>query len=260
MFPVYFQTISVVNNTIQVMSDDAFCGLTILVTLILKQCKHYRMSPVDTVKDTLQVLNVNGNYISKIPQHYTQDFTALEDLVLSENRLTEIPDLSSAHQTHQTIMLSSNNITTIPSSLLDDTYPSLIRVSFSNNQIKMIPNGLLAAWPPVLRFSIDGNKLTHLDIYLFLGGNNTSDVETHLHDNLWRCDAAFSWFADIKLGNQISMFCGTIRCGIYERGCLRNYEYIRCAGPEAYALKRIKDLSTYMTIGQHMSPDSKLDL
>ena len=56
------------------------------------------------------------------------------------------------------------------------------------------------------------------------------------------------------------MFGATIRCGIYEQGCLRNYEYIRCAEPEAYALKRIKDLSAYMTIGQHMSPDSKLDL
>ena len=253
MYPVYFQTISVINNTIHVMSDEAFCGLTILVTLILKQCKLNRMPPVDRVKDTLQVLNVNGNYISKIPQHYFQDFTALKHLVLSENQLTKIPDLSPAHQTLQTIMLSSNNIITIPFSLLDHAYPSLKRVSFSNNQIKMIPNGLLAAWPRILRFSIDGNKLTHLDIYLFRGGNDTSDVEIHLHDNPWRCDAAFSWFAELKLGNYISMYGATIRCGIYDRGCFRNYEYIRCAGPEAYALQRIKDLGTYITIAQHMS-------
>ena len=244
----YFQKISVVNNMIHIINDDAFDGLSSLILLILINCKLRQMPPVNTVKDTLQLLNVRGNAITEIPQRYFEDFTSLKQLFISNNKLMEIPDVSPARCTLQGVKLSFNNITSIPSSLFDHIYPFLTSVWLSRNKIKTIPTGLLSAWPKIQVFGIDRNKLNRIDKYLFDDGNGTSYVEIHLLHNPWRCDSALSWFAELNIESHKDMYGTLLSYGIYGRWHFRSYAAMVCAEPQAYAGKRIKDVGTCMII------------
>ena len=108
-------------------------GLSSLNFLTLKQCKLRQMSAVGTVKDTLQLLNFNGNRITQISRQYFEGFTYLKQVFLADNRLIRIPDVSPVRHALQMMALSFNYITSIPSLLLDHIYPCLTSVCLYNN-------------------------------------------------------------------------------------------------------------------------------
>ena len=140
-FSSYLQKISVADNLIHLMRDEALCGLNNLLELILKRCELRQMPPLHPVKNTLQLLNVHDNNISKISRDYFDGCTALTYLTLSKNKLSSFPDVSPARQTLNLLKISSNGIRAISRTMIDSTFPYLEEVYVFENEIKVMPCG-----------------------------------------------------------------------------------------------------------------------
>ena len=237
IFMFWFQMISVMNNAIRVISNDAFLGLNELAVLIMRQTRLQKMPPVETVKDTLQILTLYENHITAIPQDYFEGFFVLRELSLSKNRLTVFPEVRPVRETLQILRISSNNITSISSSIIDNIYPSLTEVALCGNEITKIPTDTLSAWPNIQHFDIGANKLSQVDKEVFVSFNGSSDVQVNLYDNPWRCDAALSWFTELSMETYIETTGAVLICGIIGRMRFRNYRGLVCAAPKAYVGK-----------------------
>ena len=224
------------------MRDEALCGLNNLLELILKRCELRQMPPLHPVKDTLQLLNVHDNNITKISRNYFDGCTALIYLTLSKNKLSSFPDVSPARQTLNLLKISSNAIPAISRTIIDSTFPNLEEVYISCNEIKVVPCGMLSAWPNIHKIDIKYNMLARLNKCIFTGGNKTSKVKIYASRNHFRCDASLSWFAKLSTRNYITTTGVSLIYGIFGRVRFQDYGLIACATPVAYFGKYIKDL------------------
>ena len=200
------------------------------------------MPPLEPVKDTLQVLNVHDNNISKISRDYFEGCNALAYLTLSKNKLSSFPDVSPARQTLNLLKISSNVISAISQTITDSTFPYLEEVDISNNEIKMVPCTMLSAWPNIHIINIKYNMLSRLNKCIFTDGNKTSQVKVFAYGNPFRCDAALSWLTKLSTGNYTVITGRLITYGIFGRARFRDYGLLTCETPDAYFGKYIKDL------------------
>ena len=202
LFVLWFQMFSVENNVIDEISHDAFFGLKKLAFLKIKQSKLCEMPPLDTVKDTIQVLILYGNRITFTPQDYFEGFLVLRELILSQNRLIIFPEVHPVRKTLQMLRISHNNITSISSSIVDNVYPYLTEICLNGNKMVKIPTDVLSAWPNIRYFDIEGNQLSKLDEDVFGGFNGSYYVQINLFLNPWRCDSALAWFTELSTGKK----------------------------------------------------------
>ena len=239
---------SVEDNIIITMDIDALSGLAMLEVLHLKRCHLRQMPPVvDTVKRTLEVLNLHGNRISTIVVDYFDGFATLTHLQLSENQLKTIPDLKPLRGTLIHLSFSSNCITDISPSLYTNTFASLTSIKLLDNLISNFPCCVFSKWPNLGEFDISYNHLHSFTFPEFLVFNATKDVFMRLGYKRWRCDSALAWLAELDIAEVVRM--GSTRR--YSRSgflWFLDYDIIRCAGPPRHAHKRILELCKFKVI------------
>lgn len=89
----------------------------------------------------LTYLDLSKNQIKELPNNLSKSFPALQDLNLSDNFITEIPEDQSDDSVFPTTLkvlnLSNNLITKLPSSVTN--LPNLANLNIDNNQIETIP-------------------------------------------------------------------------------------------------------------------------
>ena len=245
--------ISVVNNVIDEIRHDAFFGLNKLAFLKIKQSNLREMPPLDTVKDTIQVLILYGNRITFIPQDYFEGFLVLRELILSQNRLIIFPEVRPVRNTLHMLRISHNNITSISSSIVDNVYPYLTEICLNGNKMMKIPTDVLSTWPNIRYFDIEGNQLSKLDEDVFGGFNGSYYVQINLFRNPWRCDSALAWFTELSTGKNIENPDFGPPYGILGRVRFLFYTIIQCAEPEAYFGKMISNLGMFMVTNQNIN-------
>ena len=246
------QMISVEDNIIITMDVGALSGLAMLEVLLLKRCHLRQMPPlVDTVRYTLEVLNLQGNRISTIVPDYFDGCASLTYLQLSENQLKTIPDLGPLSGTLIHLSFISNCITDIPPSLYANTFAALTSIKMADNLIANFPCCVFSKLPNLGEFDISYNHLHSFTFPEFLVFNATKDVFMRLGFNRWRCDSALAWLAELDIVEVFRM--GSTRR--YSRSgfvWFLDYDIIRCAGPPRHAhirlLKLCKSKVIYITL------------
>ena len=240
--------ISAEDNIIITMDVGALSGLAMLQVLLLKRCQLRQMPPVvDTVKYTLEVLNLHGNRISTIGPDYFEGFVTLTLLQLSGNQLKTIPDLGPLSGTLIHLSFISNCITDISHSLYANTFAALTSIKLADNLIANVPCCVFSKWPSLAEFDISYNYLHSFPFPEFLVFNARKDVFMRLGFNRWRCDSALAWLAELDIGEVVRM--GSTRR--YSRSgfvWFLDYDIIRCAGPPRHARIRLLKLSKFKVI------------
>lgn len=94
-----------------------------------------------------------------------QQSTKLAVMVLTNNKLTEIPPTFNTHLPGlRQLALGGNQISKLPARL---RHPSLAKLDLHGNDLTSIPTGFLDELANVQEIRLDGNKLTSIPPFLF---------------------------------------------------------------------------------------------
>ncbi|OQR99542.1 hypothetical protein ACHHYP_05828 [Achlya hypogyna] len=108
----------------------------------------------------LQALNIMGNKFQSIPPTVFQHWTTVTWLGLAEANLTGLPPEMSLMVNLERLILIGNQLSEIPEAWWTG-FPMLQRYEMSNNQIKVLPPGLIAAKPKAL-IDLSNNPLVQV--------------------------------------------------------------------------------------------------
>ena len=182
---VVFQTLLIKDCTGELIPHkDDFRGLNLRELKII-HCAMAEPPYLSHIKNTLHLLRLSGNNISKIPNNYFEGCMRLEMVYLTENELIAVPYLGFIRQSVLILDLSANKIQNI--SWLYDSLPVVQSVSLEFNLITEICMSFHFNWP----------RLTNLD----LGNNNLTSFYLppdrgwiiYLVGDPFHCDERLSW-------------------------------------------------------------------
>lgn len=114
-----------------------------------------------TLADTLELLDLSGNYLSELPEDFDR-FQNLKILFLSENNFTKIPCILAKCKNLDIIGFKANQISQIE----EDAFPEDLRwLILTNNHLPQIPPSI-GKCHRLQKLMLAGNKLTSLPIEL----------------------------------------------------------------------------------------------
>lgn len=138
-----------------------------LATLIVNNCNLKKIESRIFQLSHLVTLNLADNKLVTVPADWSS-LPNLGELILSRNALISLPSrmLTTLHRTLNTLDLSFNQLTELPSSLIEVTGLSVLKVD--SNQLTSLPHGL-SRLGRLKRLSASHNRITELpaDVRLF---------------------------------------------------------------------------------------------
>nr|XP_034305271.1 insulin-like growth factor-binding protein complex acid labile subunit isoform X2 [Crassostrea gigas] len=193
------KSLNLSSTGLQELRNDSFIGLNSLSVLDLSHNDLNTLpeSTFEYFKETLQSLNITGNFIDYIQEKILRGLFSLQSLDLSYNGIVKVStkaftDLSKLqvlnlrnnslyyipedvlqYQKDLRILdLSNNNLTTLPQNLLQNAI-SLRVLDLSNNPVSTFPEWFLAHSRFLEFLILEGNPL-HCDCRLFVVESQTS--------------------------------------------------------------------------------------
>ena len=226
------------------MCDGALKGLT-LERLRLEWCQLRLMPPVvDSVKDTLVVLSVNGNKIASVHPNYFEGFTKLSAVYFADNHLLEIPDLRPISGTLRHLRLSGNNLTEISHFVYKKNFSILQDFIVYGNYISSIPMNVYSAWPIIRKISFRSNNLSSFDLPKFLV-NSTAKIRMELGFNPWLCAPTLNLLIEMDTGLLQEPDGLRYQYPKLDGVWIMDYPYMKCAEPPRLAGKWLGELSKF---------------
>ncbi|XP_062974608.1 leucine-rich repeat and transmembrane domain-containing protein 1-like [Elgaria multicarinata webbii] len=116
---------------IDTLDWSIFAGIAGLRELYLSNCSISDIINVDNGSSTLEILHLDHNQLSWLPDHFLRNAPSLHVIQLDSNQLQKLPKsfLETSDQI-QEIHLDFNNLSSLPSGIFK---PSLLTLSLSNN-------------------------------------------------------------------------------------------------------------------------------
>ena len=188
------QEIMIATMAITDCNEMAFAGIHDLRTLTLFHTELIYMPPLNPIKSTLKILNLNSNRISFVPSGYFQGFKQLQKLFFTENTFRVVPDISALHNTIVVLILSMNSIHSINGWLNEAIYLQLSELYLDHNVIREFDPNMLSYWPNLNLLNLDGNRIVQLptgykeDHYKNCSEDNPNVCTLHFERNPIHCD------------------------------------------------------------------------
>ena len=175
---------------------NVFQGLNALQDLWITSCGLREPPPLNHIRSTIKLLNLYQNDIQYIPNRYFEGCTELDVLNVNHDKMTSIPNISTAARTIKYIYMSYNNIISLES--LKYTYfPSLHSLYLSHNYISSISWSFLKNMPHLYIITLKYNRLVQIpDIRVMLYDRYKQPLLILLEDDHWSCDANILWIWD----------------------------------------------------------------
>ncbi|XP_037785286.1 protein artichoke-like [Penaeus monodon] len=183
------------NNNITEIPSFAFSKLT-LVSLNLKDNRINLVSDYafDGLKETLEVINFNGNNLSQLPLSSLRKLSSLKKLHVAWNHIPDVHlDEHNGLPTLEYLDMSSNRIRKIKSTSLSGL-PELVSLSLYMNSINSVARDAFRANPLLETLFFSHNNIRHLARETFkytpkiriidLGNNNLQSILGGLFCNL----------------------------------------------------------------------------
>lgn len=148
------------NNLNIKLDSGSFCGMVNLQILNLNNCqlKHIDKSWMNNINH-IKKLEINSNRLASLPKF--SPMSSLEELDLSNNRITFLNELIFELNSFKKLKLNSNSLTSIDSKAFYDS--SINYIDLSNNNLQSIP-----------KFGWDGKDL----IELIMDNNNIVTIHS----------------------------------------------------------------------------------
>lgn len=210
-------------NLINNLSSDTFHNVSQLIELSLEGNKIAKLDHnIFSVLTKLEVLNLRGNLLTTFSSKvFKTDPSALKELNLKGNKLTELSSLSSLTSlTH--LILSSNQLSNLPNDSFNNL-TALENLDLSENQLTLLPEKIFYDLCSMKMVHLHKNKLSQVDANLFedqlliqqvylsdnqlqtlpLGFLDAFELQhsVRLHGNPWRCDCHMWYLHDWLLKN-----------------------------------------------------------
>ncbi|KAK2157713.1 hypothetical protein LSH36_186g03004 [Paralvinella palmiformis] len=141
----------------EISSIDSFGSFGLLDSLFLGRNALTEFPNVTSSGSRLRILRLNGNRIARIVIDRLDRLTALEQLDLSHNYLSFIPDIFALSETLTQLNLNDNNLSAFP--FFRKMGRSLRILLLANNRIPLIPQQALQYLPSIMELDIDNNAL-----------------------------------------------------------------------------------------------------
>ena len=145
--------------------------------------------PIPDVKDTLQMLDLSWNNISKIDESYFDACHHIDTINMMCNQLRVIPNLKGASRTLKYLQLEANYIADA-TPLYNIHLPNLRELKLDSNQITSF------CFPPITRYldviSLSSNRLSTI-YFSELNATRQGKVYLNLEPNLWHCNGSLGW-------------------------------------------------------------------
>ncbi|CAB4019069.1 variable lymphocyte receptor C, partial [Paramuricea clavata] len=204
------QTILLSNTNVDTIPKDAFTNLPNLIRIFINQNKKLRTLPSGifnhTVLKKLEVVNLNRNSLTRVPDHLFNNLPKLRQVYINGNDLLEFPsntlrNLPSLSQLH----LEKNNLTSLPENLFDDSMTQVVYASFADNQLSSLPNNIFKPIKNSLQsLYIEKNQFKFLPMNaLRITGKQFIEVTVHSNPTFCNCSLAeFAIWAEGKILSQ----------------------------------------------------------
>ena len=158
--------------------------------------------PLTCIRTSLTNLDLSWNQITHIPQAYFQQCSQLNTIIITNNKLSEVPYLGFVAGFLQHIDFTSNNIVDL-GLFYGLRYPVLMKVAFTENQLKAV-----CVPPPVFARRLRLVGLYSNDLITLQLPVGLHDTLLKLENNPWHCDGNLSWhYNDVimdKIASQIT--------------------------------------------------------
>ncbi|XP_076362239.1 uncharacterized protein LOC143253035 [Tachypleus tridentatus] len=154
-------------NNLHSLPFKAFAGLSKLKVLWLQnnQLKEVPIAALSGLSN-LEVLNLASNNIRQVPDYAFQNLSALAILVLKWNRIDSFGEEAFTGLTVLKVLeIDGNKLKKVPSGLA--TLRTLKELTFSDNDIKYLPDFAFKSNSQLTLLEIGGNPLTEIGRYTF---------------------------------------------------------------------------------------------
>ncbi len=108
---------------------------------------------------SLNIIRIHGGNLRKLHESFGDHFKKLQELTITNNKLTSLPNSIGNLQTLVSLFLFNNNITELPESV--GGLKRLVTVSVENNRLKRLPKSI-GRWQYLNSFYAWNNILDHL--------------------------------------------------------------------------------------------------
>ncbi|GBG27835.1 Leucine-rich repeat-containing protein 1 [Hondaea fermentalgiana] len=153
-------------------------SLSLLTNLETVHASSNALSAIDSLSTMFELreLHLGGNELESIPEAFSNIGKQMTSLDLSENNLSELPDIFDSFSMLHTIDLSANRLSDLPNSLASDAVTAIM---LRNNALSEAPQ-VLEQMPNLGQLTLDGNQLSEVPdflpdadqlVYLTLGSN-----------------------------------------------------------------------------------------
>ena len=171
---IYFQEVTIMDQTLAIIHPDAFQGLYRLEYLHIDECN------------------------LKYSIAFSTDFPNLEHLSLLNGGLKTIPKVSLIADTLVSLILSSNRIASLEN-IYNIHFPKLSVLNLQGNQINFILMDELEL-PELNSLSIDDNLIKMIEpiVGILSESGPCSQLYVTLHGNPWHCDTSIMWLKEFN--------------------------------------------------------------
>ena len=194
-------------NNLQ-LSKEAFRN-TSMVTVRFVDCNLMNFPEVGLLGATLRTLYLTDNHIQAIPAEIISHLTVLNQLDLTNNKITHLTNLTHIADTIVTLELSKNEIVSVSALSSSTRFPSLITLGLSHNKISKISISRILSNSPTLNMvTLNNNLLESLDepnhkkictdaVLKFDKG-----VLIVINENPFNCDMNLKWMIEQATENE----------------------------------------------------------
>ena len=143
--------------------------------------------PLTFIRSSLVFLDLSWNQITHIPRSYFYRCQKLNTIMVTKNKLSEVPNVELIAGLLQHIGMTGNDIVdAVP--FYGKKYPRLTHIYFDKNNLDKfcMPTGTSVLRLRALR--LHSNNLTTLQLPA-----DYHDTHITLYDNPWHCDGALGW-------------------------------------------------------------------